>query len=237
MTENKKIIFDDIANIYDDWYKTPLGRFADIVENNLIFKYLPDLKGKNLLDVGCGTGLYSIRAYSRGATVTGLDISENMLNIAREKAKLSSAPINFILGDMDNMPFNDNLFDAVISITAFEFSKNPKNTLKEILRVLKPGCKAVIGVLSEHSLWSKKRGEQAESPYNIYFFAHFFEPKELKRLLIDAGFKSIIIDSSLFLPPNNSSMLPRFAYLREYSGRIFTPLNGAFIVGVGRKEK
>ena len=84
MAENKKIIFDDIACIYDDWYKTPLGRFADNVENNLIFKYLPDLKGKNLLDVGCGTGLYSIRAYSRGATVTGLDISENMLNIDKE---------------------------------------------------------------------------------------------------------------------------------------------------------
>jgi ubiquinone/menaquinone biosynthesis C-methylase UbiE len=53
-----------------------------------------------------------------------------MLNIAREKAKLISAPINFILCDMDNMPFNDNSFDAVISITALEFSKNPKNTLK-----------------------------------------------------------------------------------------------------------
>lgn len=237
MAENKKVNFNDIAYIYDDWYKTQLGRFADNVENNLIFKYLKDLKGKNLLDVGCGTGLYSIMAYSRGATVIGLDISENMLNIAREKTKLLSLPINFVLGDMDNMPFNDNTFNAVISVTALEFSKNHKNSLKEILRVLKPGCKAVIGVLSESSLWSKKRKEKAQSQKSAYFYAHFFEPKELKRLLIEAGFKSVIIDSSLFLPPNDSSMLPRFAYLREYSGRIFTPLNGAFIVGVGRKEK
>ena len=237
MVEIKKAIFDDIANFYDDWYKTPLGNFADTVENNLIFKYLPELNGKKLLDVGCGTGHYSIRAYSRGATVTGMDFSEKMLYIAKEKAKLLSIPLNFILGDMDNIPFNDNTFDVVISVTSLEFSKNPKNPLKEFLRVLKPGCKAVIGVLSKTSLWSKKRIKQAYSPDNIYFYAHFFEPKELKNLLIEAGFKSVIIDSSLFLPPNDNYTLPKFVFLREFLGRYFTPLKGAFIVGVGRKEK
>lgn len=235
MVKNKEIIFDSIASVYDDWYKTPLGRFADIVESNLIFKHLPSLQGKNLLDLGCGTGLYSIRALEKGAIVTGIDISEKMLSLAQEKVKTLSLQINFVLGDMEHLPFNNDSFDVVLSVTSLEFSKNPEMVLREILRVLKKGGKTVIGVLSASSLWAKKRKEKAKTTDSVYLYAHFFKPEELKTLLTKAGFKSVIIESSLFIPPNDSARLPKFAHLREYFGKIFTPLNGAFLVGVGEK--
>jgi hypothetical protein len=56
-------------------------------------------------------------------------------------------------------------------------------------------------------------------------------------LLTETEYKSVIIDSALFLPPNDSSILPKLSYLKEFAVRIFTPLKGAFIVGAGRKEK
>lgn len=228
-------IFDRVANFYDDWYKTPLGKFADKVENSLIFKYLGYLKGLNLLDVGCGTGLYSLRACMAGAKVVGIDVSKKMLEIAKEKAKRLSLPINFIEGDMENLSFLNNSFDVVLSVTALEFSEDPVKAVKEFFRVLKPGGKVVIGVLSSQSKWAKKRRQEAQKTDSLYYYAHFFETRELKELLLFVGFKSIKIRTSLFISPNNETKVSRFANLTENFFSLFTPLNGAFIVGNGIK--
>jgi len=235
MVERKEALFDKLATVYDDWYKTPLGSFADKVEGDLIFKHLKEISKKKLLDVGCGTGLYSMRASIAGANVSGIDISEKMLEIAEKKAKMLSLPINFTYGDMENLPFAENTFDIVLSVTALEFSKNPLKALKEIHKVLKPKGKAVIGVLSAISIWAKKRKEKAKKTNSVYVYTHFFKPQELSSLMAKAGFRSIVAESSLFVPPNDEAKLPKFAYLQEFLGKFFTPLRGAFLAVTGGK--
>lgn len=227
-------VFDKIADFYDEWYKTPLGEFADKVESRLIFKHLGKIAGLDILDVGCGTGLYSIRCSAKGAKVVGIDSSKEMLKIAKKKAIDKSLKINFIEGNMENIPFSDKTFNIVLSVTSLEFSNNPKKTIKEFFRVLKVGGKLTIGVLSSQSIWGKKRKEKSNED-NIYSYAHFYDTKELKELLVYGGFHSIKLDSSLFVPPNDKGILCKYAEVKENIYKIFTPLNGAFIVGSGIK--
>ena len=62
--------FDEIVDRYDNWYQSPLGRFADDVETRLAFDLFKPLKGMKILDAGCGTGNFSIKLAEAGAFVT-----------------------------------------------------------------------------------------------------------------------------------------------------------------------
>jgi ubiquinone/menaquinone biosynthesis C-methylase UbiE len=68
-----------------------------------------------ILDVGCGTGRHSLELAKRGYSVTGVDLSEHMLNQAREKAGAAGVPVDFQVADARNLPFEDE-FDLVIMI-------------------------------------------------------------------------------------------------------------------------
>jgi len=96
---------------------------------------LSSLKGK-VLEVGVGTGR-NLKYYPEGSSVTGIDISEGMLEKAREK---SSGMQNIILLPMDaeNMEFSDNTFDYVVTTFVLCSVPDPVKALKEMRRVLKP---------------------------------------------------------------------------------------------------
>ena len=80
------MFFDEIASSYDGWYETPLGSFADEVEIALAFGLFEVRPGDLILDAGCGTGNFSLKLARKGARVVGVDISPDMLALAREKA-------------------------------------------------------------------------------------------------------------------------------------------------------
>ena len=97
------------------------------------------LQGK-VLDVACGTGDMAVCLAERGCTVTGVDISEEMLGIARQK----TASANFQLADAEHLPFDDNTFDAVTCAFGVRNFVHLEKGLNEMLRVLKPGGRMVI---------------------------------------------------------------------------------------------
>jgi ubiquinone/menaquinone biosynthesis C-methylase UbiE len=92
-----------------------------------------------VLDVGCGTGVVAVTAARRGARVTGLDLTPQLLDRARENAALAQVSIDFHLGDVEHLPFADNEFDVVLSQYGHRFAPRPDVAVGEMLRVLRPG--------------------------------------------------------------------------------------------------
>jgi SAM-dependent methyltransferase len=91
--------------------------------------------GTALLDIGCGSG-YALRmAAARGATVTGLDLTPELLEIARERVPKAT----LVTGGMDDLPFADATFDAAVGFNAFPFADDPVRALAEAARVVRPG--------------------------------------------------------------------------------------------------
>lgn len=187
--------FDKIAKVYDNWYQTKTGSYVDRTEKELVFTLLKSKTGLSL-DLGCGTGNYSLELYKRGFAVIGLDSSKEMLKVARKKI----SEIYFIKGDAYFLPFKNEVFDLVLSITMFEFIKEPIRVMKEIYRVLKPGGEVLIGTMNGRSLWFLFKRIKSLFVETAYRYARFYTPKELKNLCKITGFKNIEIRGIIFFP-------------------------------------
>src|SRR5437763_15232206 len=95
--------------------------------------------GQRVLDVACGTGVVAVTCARRGARVSGLDLTPDLLETARENARLAAVEIDFHEGDAEQLPFSDSEFDAVLSQFGHMFAPRPEVAVAEMLRVLKPG--------------------------------------------------------------------------------------------------
>lgn len=102
-------------------------------------------KGSHILDLCCGQGRHSVRLAEKGFFVVGLDYSEELLKLAVKHKSKSN--LWFVKGDMRNIPFRMNMFDAVINLfTSFGFFSDDENlqVLKSIASVLKPKGKLIL---------------------------------------------------------------------------------------------
>lgn len=181
--ENIRRMFDSIAPSYDRlnhlmslsvdkaWRRRALGEIVDGTP-------------QRILDIACGTGDSTIsiaRAAAPGSVVTGADISEGMLALVAEKVRkvsqvvLSETPpatdrtgqpvqIRLMVADGENLPFEDGSFDRVSCAFGIRNFEHRETGLREFLRVLRPGGKAVILELS------MPRGKVLRFLYGLYFF-------------------------------------------------------------------
>ncbi|MGE0723428.1 MAG: class I SAM-dependent methyltransferase [Alphaproteobacteria bacterium] len=96
--------------------------------------------GESVLDVGTGTGVVAITAARTGASVTGLDLTPVLLDVARDNARLAGADaVEWLEGDAEKLPFPDGRFDVVVSQFGHMFAPRPDVAVAEMRRVLKPG--------------------------------------------------------------------------------------------------
>lgn len=101
--------------------------------------------GGSVLDVAPGPGYFAIELAKLGDyRVTGLDISETFVRIARTNAKEAAVQAQFERGDASSMPFQDQQFDYLVCRAAFKNFSRPLAALNEMYRVLKPGGRALI---------------------------------------------------------------------------------------------
>jgi len=137
-------------NYFDEIY-LEIYSFLDNPELNqkqadFIEKALELEKGMKILDLACGQGRHAIELAKKGYNITGLDYSDYLLKVARERAGKENVRINFVKGDMRNIPF-ENEFDAVYNFfTSFGYFSDEENfkVLKEINKCLKKGGKFLI---------------------------------------------------------------------------------------------
>jgi demethylmenaquinone methyltransferase/2-methoxy-6-polyprenyl-1,4-benzoquinol methylase len=104
-------------------------------------------KAESVLDVACGTGDMVLELQKHGCSVTGVDLSEEMIAIAKQKTASATShlsPLTFHLGDAEALPFAEGEFDAVTCAFGVRNFVHLEQGLSEMLRVLKPGGRMVI---------------------------------------------------------------------------------------------
>lgn len=113
--------------------------------HKFFYSLLEDVKSKYILDCCCGYGFTSVKLAKNGALITGIDISPGMIDLAKKNAEFNniSASINFKVMSAQDMSFNENTFDYVVSLVGLHHL-NLELAGKEIRRVLKVGGKAIF---------------------------------------------------------------------------------------------
>jgi len=101
--------------------------------------------GMKVLDVACGTGNTAIPEAKNGADVTGVDIATNLLEQARARAEAEGLSIKFDEGDVEALQYEDDSFDAVVTMFGAMFAPRPDVTASEMRRVCKPGGFIAMG--------------------------------------------------------------------------------------------
>lgn len=158
-------MFDSISGKYD-FLNHFLSLGIDIRWRKKAIKLLQKDQPKQILDIATGTGDFAIEALKLNPDkIIGVDISEGMLNVGREKMKKKGYDhiIDMQSGDSENIHFEDNKFDAVIVAFGVRNFENLEKGLKEMNRVLRPGGKAVILEFSKPTVFPFKQ------LYNLYF--------------------------------------------------------------------
>ncbi|WP_418122119.1 class I SAM-dependent methyltransferase [Variovorax sp. 160MFSha2.1] len=117
----------------------PTAMFTTPVAGHLV-RFAQVAQGETVLDVGTGTGVVAVTAARRGARVTGLDLTPELLEAARENAAIAGhGDIAWTEGDAENLPYADASFDVVLSQFGHMFAPRPEVAVAEMRRVLKPG--------------------------------------------------------------------------------------------------
>lgn len=101
-------------------------------------------RGRTLLEIGCGLGTDLLQFARGGAIVTGLDLTEQSIELARKRFDMYGVPGSFQVGDAENLPFPDNSFDVVYSFGVLHHTPDTARAIREVARVLKPGGEIVI---------------------------------------------------------------------------------------------
>ncbi|CAA7601093.1 Methyltransferase domain protein [Acididesulfobacillus acetoxydans] len=125
---------------YDKFYDTAEGRIVGRIEKETIYSCLEPGTGLKVLDIGCGTGRYSIDLARMVLEVTGVDVSTAMLEKAQLKATEAGASIQFVEADAQCLPFGDETFDLVLSVDSMEWVSGFPASLQEAFRVLEVGA-------------------------------------------------------------------------------------------------
>jgi len=160
-------MFDNISKEYDGLNRV-ISFGIDVKWRKKVVDIVAKSKAKRILDIATGTGDLAINlAETEAEEIIGLDISDGMLEVGRKKiaAKHLSDKIKMTLGDSENLPFDDDSFDAITVAFGVRNFENLEKGLSEILRVLKPHGTFVI---LETSVPTKSPFKQGYKLYSKY---------------------------------------------------------------------
>jgi SAM-dependent methyltransferase len=122
--------------------------YREYYNNPAMLNFIGDLSGREVLDAGCGEGYQTRILASRGARMTGIDLSPKMIELAREEERRHPAGIRYEVASFTDMSiFADASFDAVVSFMALMDGPGFPDAMREIRRVLRPGAPLIFSVL------------------------------------------------------------------------------------------
>ena len=196
-------LFDPIAEGYDKWYETEIGRVADQVERELAFQFFQPI-GPKILEIGCGTGQYTTTLAQQGHQITAVDISEKMMAQAREKITNLGYQVKWLNADITQTMDQLEQYHGILSMSAFEFIPNPEEILASLFEHLEPkGC-LVIGVITGDSSWSEFYRRKAEAkPESVFAHARLYTEAEIRQWKVGGRLE---LGKALYFPPEVASV-------------------------------
>jgi ubiquinone/menaquinone biosynthesis C-methylase UbiE len=153
-----------------------------------VFSFMHLKECQHFLDIGCGTG-WAVRCAANlvkeGGEAYGIDIAPRMIEKARENAN-GLKNVHFLQADAENLPFEDNFFDAIICTNSFHHYLHPLKVLTEVHRVLKPGGRIHILDLTSDGFLGRmidrqyrKREREHVKYYSSREYRDFFNKSKL----------------------------------------------------------
>jgi len=170
------------AEKYDEKrFSCECNRIYDRISKEVVYSYVKNCK--YVLDAGTGTGRFAIHLANKGISVVALDTSKEMLEIAKRKAiqEGCETKVEFILGDLENLPFRDAIFDGTCSITVLIHFSSKNLAISELSRVLKPDGNLVLDV--PNKVLSKVYGVFLSLIGRTTFKDYHYGMKEARKLL------------------------------------------------------
>jgi ubiquinone/menaquinone biosynthesis C-methylase UbiE len=160
---NKKIsrniitkAYNELGNSYYFSRKNKNGVsyfYNNLLEMPMTMSLLGNIKNKKILDLGCGPGIYAKQLVAKGAKVNGIDISSEMIKIAKKECTEAC----FVQGEIDNLPYKNDIFDIVICPLVMDHLENLNPMFKEVKRVLKKNGLFIFSGFNPVSESTKKK--------------------------------------------------------------------------------
>lgn len=206
---------DDVAEEYEEKRFSGGGRLIDRREKEAVLDALAPLEGKDVLEVACGTGRFTVMLAERGANVTAVDISGPMLQQGRQKARATGVDdhLEFLRGDASRLPFPDDHFDAVFAMRFFHLANRPASFLSEMCRVS-----------SEQVFFDTFNRYSTRSLYNwlLPMGSRLYSWKEVERLLDGAGLTLARAEHDFILPYGFYRQVPDgvASFFRQLDGTV-----------------
>jgi len=209
--------FDDLAAEYDAWFDKE-GSLIFLIEVQAFKSLLPSLP-KPWLEIGVGSGRF---AQALGIE-TGIDPSIKLIEMARRRG------VTAFLGGGKQELFDEESFGTVFLIVTLCFLDSPLEALKEANRILMPGGKIVLGLVLKESPWGQFYQMKKAQGHRFYKYATFYSGDEVVKLIVQAGFVTEKIVSTLFQKPGEAKIVeePKEGYL---------PGAGFTIIVTGKRE-
>ncbi len=203
-SRDKKGMKDRIKMGYEGAFSPHVTRYDELASELQTRAAIVQIEGidfhnKELIDIGCGTGIIALQALKMGAkkAVCG-DISNYMLERGREKAKVlgyDSSRIQFYQLDAESLPFDDNSFDIVLTGMTVGILPGQKKAVNEMYRVLRPGGLVSFGAHGPEHYWEAADAtlRAINKKYVLGYRLEFWPctEKQIRILMENAGFKDV----------------------------------------------
>jgi len=219
---------EGLPDAYADWRSSTLGRITDALEERHLLDRIGPVRGLRILDVGCGDGVLATRIAQDGAQVTGMDASSDMIAAARHRAKAAGVELDLVEGDAGDIPVPAGQFDCVVTVATLCFVDDPRPTIRDMVRVLKPGGRLILGELGRWNLWAAQRRVKGWLGSKLWSAAHFRSRSDLIALADQAGLRDVAVTGAVFYPP--LEIAARIIGPVDHKIGTFTTIGGAFLV-------
>lgn len=211
----------DVAEGFDALrFSGPIGRHLAQVQERLLFEVLEPLAGQRILDVGTGTGRAALVLAGAGALVVGLDASQEMLEVAKTRARSAGVTARFGRADAHALPLSDRSVDAVVCFRVLMHVIDWRRALGELCRVARttvivdfPSARSFAALESGARRLARRAGRQVEA-YRV------LSEREVRRELEAHGFAVDLVRRQFVLPIAAHKAINRLGLTRRVEGTL-----------------